>query len=106
MNNNKQLLNRFYVLENFSSLASDNLLLGFGYEVQYRPKTGGEWKTVDVSDPFSDKVTIEFSEPQPFKPYEVRVRSKNNIGPSLVEPETISGYTGEVKNYKNTLILH
>jgi hypothetical protein len=69
---------------------------GFGYEITYRPKAGGEWKTVEVNDPFSDKVTIEFSEPQPFKPYEVRVKSKNNVGPSLVEPATVDGWTGEV----------
>uniref|UniRef100_A0A1I7RH52 Neuroglian n=1 Tax=Bursaphelenchus xylophilus TaxID=6326 RepID=A0A1I7RH52_BURXY len=68
----------------------------FGYEVLYRPKEeGGQWKTMEVSDPFSDTATIEFENPQPMKPYEVQVKSKNRHGPSLVEPQTIEGTTGE-----------
>jgi hypothetical protein len=48
-----------------------------------------------VNDPFGDAATIEFTEPQPWKPYEVRVRARNNNGPALVEPATVEGRTGE-----------
>ncbi|KAI6181170.1 Neuroglian [Aphelenchoides besseyi] len=68
----------------------------FGYEVQYRAKDGnGEWKSSPVADPFADRFTVEFDEPQPYRPYEVRVRAKNRNGLSLVEPATIAGRTGE-----------
>ena len=39
--------------------------------------------------------SVEFDEPQPWRPYEVRVRSRNKLGESLVDPQTIDGRTGE-----------
>lgn len=50
---------------------------------------------MEVNDPFSDTATIEFENPLPWKPFEVQVKSKNRHGPSLVEPQTIEGRTGE-----------
>ncbi|KAH7725433.1 fibronectin type III domain protein [Aphelenchoides avenae] len=67
----------------------------FGYEVQYRPKHSQEWTTVTVSDPFESKLTIDFDDQQPWKPYEVQVRAKNSLGKSLVAPATVEGRTGE-----------
>lgn len=50
---------------------------------------------MEVSDPFVDTATIEFEEPQPWRPFEVQVRARNAHGPSLVEPQTAEGRTGE-----------
>ncbi|CEF70977.1 Neuroglian [Strongyloides ratti] len=67
----------------------------FGYEIQYKPKSGNQWKTIEVSDPFANKQSIEFDEDRPFEPYEVQVIAKNELGPAIVSPETIEGRTGE-----------
>uniref|UniRef100_A0A0N4ZHN8 Neuroglian n=1 Tax=Parastrongyloides trichosuri TaxID=131310 RepID=A0A0N4ZHN8_PARTI len=67
----------------------------FGYEIQYRPKSGGPWKSIEVSDPFANKQSIEFDEDRPFEPYEVQVIAKNELGSAIVSPETFEGRTGE-----------
>uniref|UniRef100_A0A0N5C0I0 Neuroglian n=1 Tax=Strongyloides papillosus TaxID=174720 RepID=A0A0N5C0I0_STREA len=67
----------------------------FGYEIQYKPKSGGSWKSIEVSDPFANKQSIEFDEDRPFESYEVQVIAKNELGPAIVSPETIEGRTGE-----------
>uniref|UniRef100_A0AC35U4D0 Neuroglian n=1 Tax=Rhabditophanes sp. KR3021 TaxID=114890 RepID=A0AC35U4D0_9BILA len=67
----------------------------FGYEVQTRPKSGGPWKSVDISDPFASKYTLEFDKDMPFEMYEVQVIAKNELGSAIVSPETFEGRTGE-----------
>uniref|UniRef100_A0A914CE69 Neuroglian n=1 Tax=Acrobeloides nanus TaxID=290746 RepID=A0A914CE69_9BILA len=67
----------------------------FGYEIKYRPKTGGQWKTQSVDDPEANRATIELKEDQPWEPYVVQVRAKNKLGLSKVTPEDIEGRTGQ-----------
>lgn len=60
------------------------LLYAFGYRsyfknfFRYRPSEGGdgEWKEVQVNDPFADRYTITLDDDKdakPFQPYEVQV---------------------------------
>uniref|UniRef100_A0A915E012 Fibronectin type-III domain-containing protein n=1 Tax=Ditylenchus dipsaci TaxID=166011 RepID=A0A915E012_9BILA len=60
----------------------------FSYQVQYRPKDDSEWKSIQVDDPFAEKLTIDLGDRHPWEPYEVQVRAKNKLGESLVAPET------------------
>ena len=67
----------------------------FGYTISYRPKDGGEWKTIEVDDPFASEKAIALDKEEPWQPYEVQVRARNEKGNSQVTPETVTGRTGE-----------
>ncbi|KAK6751482.1 hypothetical protein RB195_003089 [Necator americanus] len=72
----------------------------FHYKIKYRPSEGGdgEWKEVQVNDPFADRYTITLDDDKdakPFQPYEVQVQAVNDEGQANIVPETIQGYTGE-----------
>uniref|UniRef100_A0AC34QKD9 Neuroglian n=1 Tax=Panagrolaimus sp. JU765 TaxID=591449 RepID=A0AC34QKD9_9BILA len=67
----------------------------FGYTINYRPKDGGEWKTIEVDDPFAAEKSIALDKEEAYQPYEVQVRARNELGNSQVTPETIIGRTGE-----------
>ena len=67
----------------------------FGYTIRYRPKDGGEWKSVELDDPFASEKAITLDKEDPWQPYEVQVRARNEKGDSNVTPETIIGRTGE-----------
>ena len=64
------------------------------YLVRYRlDESGAEWKEFAVEDPKAESTTIR---DQPtFRKYLVQVRALNVNGPSIVNPETIIGYSGE-----------
>ncbi|KIH68380.1 hypothetical protein ANCDUO_01283 [Ancylostoma duodenale] len=66
----------------------------------YRPSEGGdgEWKEVQVNDPFADRYTITLDDDKdakPFQPYEVQVQAVNDEGLANIVPETVQGRTGE-----------
>ncbi|CAB3409874.1 unnamed protein product [Caenorhabditis bovis] len=74
----------------------------FHYVVKYRPKEDGqgvgEWKEVQVADPFADRVTVNLDDDKdvkPFQPYEVQVWAVNSEGKANTVPETAEGRTGE-----------
>ena len=67
---------------------------GFKYIVRYRVKdSGDEYKDVQVGP---DKTSYEVrDESIDFKMYDVQVISKNQIGESETDPETVAGTSGE-----------
>ncbi|KHJ93570.1 fibronectin type III domain protein [Oesophagostomum dentatum] len=73
----------------------------FHYKIKYRPSDeggGGDWKEVQVNDPFADRYTITLDDDKdakPFQPYEVQVQAVNDEGQANVVPETVQGRTGE-----------
>ncbi|KJH49856.1 fibronectin type III domain protein [Dictyocaulus viviparus] len=72
----------------------------FHYKIRYRPYEGddGEWKEVQVNDPFASRYTITLDDDvdtKPFRPYEVQVQAVNEKGQANIQPETIKGYSGE-----------
>ncbi|WKY06661.1 hypothetical protein Q1695_006670 [Nippostrongylus brasiliensis] len=72
----------------------------FHYKIKYRPSEDGdgEWKEVQVNDPFADRFTITLDDDKdvkPFVPYEVQVQAVNDEGQANVAPETVQGYSGE-----------
>jgi neuronal cell adhesion protein len=67
----------------------------FGYTIRYRPKDGGNWETTEVDDPFASEKSIQLDKEDPWQPYEVQVRARNEKGDSNVTPESITGRTGE-----------
>ncbi|KAJ1353756.1 hypothetical protein KIN20_010464, partial [Parelaphostrongylus tenuis] len=72
----------------------------FHYKIKYRPSEGedGDWKEVQVNDPFANRYTITLDEDKdvkPFQLYEVQVQAVNDMGEANVQPETVRGYSGE-----------
>jgi hypothetical protein len=69
----------------------------FKYVVRYRPSGAeeNEYKTVDVTDPYTDHVVLTDSSIQPYQPYDVQVQAVNREGPSKLQPQTHKGYSGE-----------
>ena len=56
-------------------------------------RNGEMWKQFLVEDPMANHTIIR--EQPTFQEYQVQVRSVNSEGHSLVDPETIVGYSGE-----------
>ncbi|PIO64942.1 fibronectin type III domain protein [Teladorsagia circumcincta] len=73
----------------------------FHYKIKYRPSEGGdgEWKEVQVNDPFADRYTITLEDDKdvkPFQPYEVQVTNGAHEGePSeVIQFRTAEGAFG------------
>ncbi|EPB67932.1 immunoglobulin I-set domain protein [Ancylostoma ceylanicum] len=72
----------------------------FHYKIKYRPSEGGdgEWKEVQVNDPFADRYTITLDDDKdakPFQPYEVQDGTTATFAWNPVDPKSANGnFTG------------
>ncbi len=69
----------------------------FRYQIRYRlDEPEADWHEFEVEDPLQNRVIIR---DQPtFRKYLVQVRAVNSVGPSILEPQTLIGYSGEDGN--------